>query len=164
MARRITKRTARSLKRTIDADERYGSETLQKLMNVVMWRGKKNAARKIVYDAMSVLEKKVNGDREKALDLFYKAFDQIVPVLEVRPRRVGGSVYQIPMQVQPKRAHSLAMRWLIKSAAGRSDKTMGLRLAYELLDANEGRGGAIKKKNDVHKMAESNRAFSHYAW
>jgi small subunit ribosomal protein S7 len=113
---------------------------------------------------MGVLEKKVNGDREKALDLFYRAFDQIVPVLEVRPRRVGGSVYQIPVQVQPRRAQSLAMRWLVKSAASRSDKTMGQRLAYELLEANEGRGGAVKKKNDVHKMAESNRAFSHYAW
>lgn len=164
MARRITKRTAKSLKRTLAPDERYGSVTIQKLMNIVMWRGKKNAARKIVYDAMAILEKKASGNRDKALGLFEQAFGQIVPVLEVRPRRVGGSVYQIPSQVQPRRAESLAMRWLVSAASARSDKTMGLRLAHELLDANEGRGGAVKKKNDVHKMAESNRAFSHYAW
>jgi small subunit ribosomal protein S7 len=152
-----------SLKREIGVDERYGSALVQKFINVVMWRGKKTVARTIVYDALDVLIKKA-GSKEKGLDLFYKAFDQIIPAIEVRPRRVGGSVYQIPMEVQPDRGRSLAMRWLIQAAATRSDKTMGLRLAHEMLDAVEGRGGAIKKKADVHKMAEANRAFAHYAW
>jgi len=150
--------------RPITPDIRYGSEIIQKLINVVMWRGKKNVARNIVYEALDILIKKSNGDEEKGLNLFFKAFDQIVPVVEVRPRRVGGSVYQIPMEVPPHRARALAMRWLISAAANRSDKTMGKRLANELLDASEGRGAAVKKKLDVHKMAEANRAFSHYAW
>lgn len=104
------------------------------------------------------------GDQNKGLDLFYKALDQLMPAVEVRPRRVGGSVYQIPKEVAPNRARALAMRWLISAAAERSDKTMGLRLAHELLDAAEGRGSAAKKRSDVHRMAEANRAFSHYAW
>ncbi len=150
--------------RNIGVDPRYNSEILQKLINVIMERGKKNIARSIVYDAMDVLLKKSNGDKDKALKLFYKAFDQVVPAIEVRPRRVGGSVYQIPMEVRPNRSRALALRWIINSAADRNDKTMGKRLAHELLDASEGRGNAVKKKLDVHKAAESNRAFSHYAW
>ncbi|MFZ5954078.1 MAG: 30S ribosomal protein S7 [Candidatus Dependentiae bacterium] len=153
-----------SFKRDVGVDTRYGSPVIQKLINVVMWRGKKNAARTIVYDAIDVLIKKSNGDKNKALELFFRALDQLVPHVEVRPRRVGGSVYQIPMEVNPDRARALAMRWLIGAAKERSDKTMGIRLAHELLDAVEGRGGAVKKKIDVHRMAEANRAFSHYAW
>jgi len=149
--------------RTMAPDARYGSETLTKLINVVMWRGKKNAARAIVYDAMDVLAKK-GGTKEKGLDLFHRALDQIMPTIEVRARRVGGSVYQIPMEVAAQRSRALAMRWLIAAAKARGDKTMGQRLAHELLDAAEGRGSAVKKKLDVHKMAEANRAFSHYAW
>lgn len=160
MARR---KKVETLKRQIGVDEIYESALLQKFINVVMWRGKKNIARNIVYGAVDILVKKT-GSKDKGLELFYKAFDQIVPVVEVRPRRVGGSVYQIPMEVPAARANSLAMRWLIQSAAARSDKNMALRLGNELLDAAEGRGSAVKKKNDVHKMAESNRAFSHYAW
>lgn len=150
--------------RSVGQDPRYGSEIVQKLINVVMWRGKKNAARTIVYEAMDILTKKVGGEQEKGLTYFLKALDQIIPAIEVRPRRVGGSVYQIPMEVQSHRGRALAMRWLIHAAASRPDKTMGLRLAHELLDAHEGRGTAIKKKFDMHKMAESNRAFAHYAW
>lgn len=150
--------------REIGNDVNYGSELVQKLINVVMERGKKDIARTIVYDAMDVLGKKVGGDKDKTLKLFQKAFDQLVPAVEVRPKRVGGSVYQIPMEVRPVRARSLALRWLVNAAAERRDKTMGLRLGYEILEASEGRGNAIKKKLDVHKMAESNRAFSHYAW
>lgn len=150
--------------RPISPDIKYGSQVVEKLINVVMWRGKKNAARKIVYDALDSITKKMSGSQEKGLDFFFKALDQIVPVIEVRPRRVGGSVYQIPMEVPQNRAHALAMRWLIKAAAVRTDKTMGLRLAHELMDAYDGRGSAVKKKLDVHKMAEANRAFSHYAW
>ena len=118
----------------------------------------------IVYDAIDALIKKNGGDQNKGLAMFFKAFEQLIPVVEVRPRRVGGSVYQIPMEVRSDRARALAMRWLIGAAKTRSDKTMGLRLANELLEAHEGRGNAIKKKIDVHKMAEANRAFSHYAW
>jgi small subunit ribosomal protein S7 len=152
-----------SLKREIGVDERYGSALIQKFINVIMERGKKTIARSIVYEAIDTLVKKA-GNKDRGLDLFYRAFDEVIPDIEVRPRRVGGSVYQIPMEVEPDRARSLAMRWLIDAASSRSDKTMGLRLAHELIDATEGRGGAIKKKSDVHKMAESNRAFAHYAW
>lgn len=150
--------------RPIGLDPRYGSETVQKLINVVMWRGKKNAARHIVYEALETLTKKAGGDKDKGLSLFSKSLESLMPTIEVRPRRVGGSVYQIPMEVQNHRARALAMRWLIAAAKVRPDKTMGLRLAQELLEANEGRGNAIKKKLDMHKMAEANRAFAHYAW
>ncbi|MEX0940003.1 MAG: 30S ribosomal protein S7 [Candidatus Babeliales bacterium] len=161
MARRKKVTTYR---RDIGVDELYGSELVQKFINVIMWRGKKNVARKIVYEAIEALVKKTDGDKEKGLQMFKQAFDQITPAVEVRPRRVGGSVYQIPMEVEANRARSLAMRWLIQAAASRSDKTMGKRLATELLEAREGRGLAVKKKLDVQKMAEANRAFSHYAW
>lgn len=150
--------------RDIGVDPRFGSALVQKFINVVMWRGKKNAARSIVYGAIDELAKKVKGDDRKALEMFQKAFDAAVPVVEVRSRRVGGSVYQIPVEVPQRRAQSLAMRWLIDGAASRPDKTMAQRLAHELMDAHEGRGGAVKKKADVQRMAEANRAFSHYAW
>lgn len=160
----MPRRKSVNLIRVIGQDARYNSDVVQKLINVVMWRGKKNAARKIVYDALDVINKKTGGDRDKGLAYFLKALDQIIPAVEVRPRRVGGSVYQIPMEVQTHRGRALAMRWLINAAAARPDKTMGLRLAHELLEAHEGRGAAVKKRIDVHKMAESNRAFAHYAW
>lgn len=150
--------------RPIGSDARYSSEVVQKLINVVMWRGKKNVARDIVYEALDVITKKAGGEKDKGLHIFLKALDNITPAVEVRARRVGGSVYQIPMEVKTSRGRALAMRWLINAAKTRQDKTMGLRLAYELLDAIEGRGAAVKKKLDVHKMAEANRAFSHYAW
>lgn len=149
-------------RRDIGVDPIYQSDLVQRLINVVMWRGKKNVARKIVYTALEKLAGKHGKD--KALETFHKAYDQIVPLIEVRSRRVGGSVYQIPREVNPVRARSLALRWLVAAAASRSDKNMGLRLGAELLEAYEGRGGAVKKKLDVHKMAEANRAFSHYAW
>jgi small subunit ribosomal protein S7 len=151
-------------KRDIGVDERFKSEIIQKLMNVVMSQGKATIARRIVYDAMDILAKKVGNDDQKALQLFMKGFEQIAPLVEVRPRRVGGGVYQIPMEVAPARAQSLAFRWLINSAASRADKTMGQRLAYELLDAIEGRGKALAKRTEVHRMAEANRTFSHFAW
>lgn len=160
----MSRRKAVNYKREIMPDERFGSELVQKFINVVMWRGKKNVARRIVYEAIDILIKKNNGDQNKGLTVFFKAFDQLIPAVEVRPRRVGGSVYQIPMEVRPDRARALAMRWLIGAAKTRSDKTMGQRLANELVEAYEGRGNAIKKKIDVHRMAEANRAFSHYAW
>jgi small subunit ribosomal protein S7 len=151
-------------KREIGVDPRFGSQLIQKFVNVIMERGKKSIAYNIVYEAIDTLVTRNKGDKEKAMNVFHKAFDQVIPLIEVRPRRVGGSVYQIPMEVNPDRARALAMRWLISAAHSRSDKTMGKRLANELLEASEGRGAAVKKKTDVHKMAESNRAFSHFAW
>jgi len=160
----MPRRKKQILKRDIGIDPRYGSPVVQKLINIIMWRGKKNAARDIVYDAIEILVKKSQGNTDKALEIFIRALDHITPIIEVRPRRVGGSVYQIPVEVNTDRGRALAMRWLIDAAAERGNKTMGERLAYELLDAIEGRGGAIKKKADVHRMAEANRAFSHFAW
>jgi small subunit ribosomal protein S7 len=150
--------------REIGVDARFESAVIQKMINVIMWRGKKNAARTIVYDAIDILIKKSSGDEKKALDLFNKALNQAMPFVEVRPRRVGGSVYQIPMEVDPKRRLSLALRWIIQSAKSRSGRTMGQRLAAELLEAYEGKGGAIKKRAEVQRLAEANRAFSHFAW
>ena len=150
--------------RVIAPDVRYQSSDVQKLINVVMWRGKKSVARTIVYDALDLIVKKCSGDKDKALGVFGRALENIMPAIEVKPRRVGGSVYQIPTEVTMHRGRSLAYRWLISSAATRGDKTMGMRLGNELIDAYEGRGNAVKKKLDVHKMAEANRAFSHFSW
>lgn len=160
----MPRRKSINLKREIGVDIQYESPLIQKFINVVMKQGKKSIARSIVYQAMDVLVKKSNGDKDKGLKMFQRAFENIVPVIEVRPRRVGGSVYQIPVEVRSDRANALGMRWLIAAAQSRSDKTMGLRLAQELLEAHEGRGAAVKKKVDVHRMAEANRAFSHYVW
>ncbi|MFA6527760.1 MAG: 30S ribosomal protein S7 [Candidatus Babeliales bacterium] len=150
--------------RDIGVDSRFKSGIVQKLINMIMERGKKEVARRIVYEAFDVMAQKVGGDDRKGFAVFEKAMSQIRPFVEVKARRVGGGVYQIPTEVAPNRALALSLRWLIESAASRSDKTMGKRLAHELLEAAEGHGNAVKKKNDVHKMAEANRAFSHYAW
>jgi small subunit ribosomal protein S7 len=150
--------------RDIGVDEKYGSPLVQKLINVVMKDGKKSTAQKIVYDAFGVLARKVDGDSQKTLDLFARAFEQVVPHVEVRSRRVGGGVYQVPTEVNQKRKVALALRWIVDAARLRSDKMMGLRLGHELLDAVEGRGGSVKKRDEVRRMAEANRAFSHYAW
>lgn len=160
----MPRRKVVSFIRDIGVDARFSSHLVQKFINVVMERGKKDCARRIVYEAFDVLKSKSGGDDKKAYALFEKAFTQIKPYVEVRARRVGGGVYQIPTEVRPERQVALALRWLIEAAASRSDKTMGRRLASELLEAAEGHGNAIKKRTDVHKMAEANRAFSHYAW
>lgn len=160
----MPRRKGRVKKRTVTPDPRYGSELVQRFINVVMKRGKKNIARTVVYDALDLLGKKAGGDKDKTIVLFEKAFEQVRPVVEVRSRRVGGSVYQVPVEVRGERARALAIRWIINAAKSRSGKTMGMRLGQELFEANEGRGSAVKKKIDVHKMAEANRAFSHYAW
>lgn len=159
----MARRKSVDFTRDIGVDVRFGSDVVEKFINIVLKCGKKNVARKIVYDALDVLIKKGGGE-EKGLALFYKAVDSATPLIEVRGRRVGGSVYQVPVQVTPKRGRALAYRWLISAAKQRNDKTMGMRLAYELLDACEGRGSAVKKKQDVQRMAEANRAFAHYAW
>lgn len=150
--------------RQVGVDSKYGSETVQKLINVIMLDGKKNIARTVVYDALDIIAKKISGDKDKALEFFLKSLEQIIPSIEVRARRVGGGVYQIPTEVRANRGRALALRWLINAASVRSDKTMGIRLANELFEAHEGRGSAVKKRLDVYKMAESNRAFAHYSW
>lgn len=160
----MPRRKGKDLVRDVGVDPRFGSSLIQKFVNVVMERGKKSVARSIVYDAIDLLAKAEKGDEKKALEVLHKAFDQVAPVVEVRPRRVGGSVYQIPTQVPQRRARALALRWLIGAAQERSNKTMAQRLANELREASEGRGGAVKKRSDVQRMAESNRAFSHYSW
>ena len=158
----MPRRKSVNIKRIIIPDPIYGSELISKFINVVMECGKKNVARKIVYEALSGATG--SEDKEKVLDFFIRAFEQLIPHVEVRARRVGGSVYQIPVKVHQDRAEALALRWLVKAAATRNDETMGKRLAKELQEAVEGRGNAVKKKVDVHKMAEANRAFSHFAW
>jgi len=160
----MPRRKRGSFTRDIGVDLKFGSHLVEKFINVVMERGKKNVARKIVYGAIDVLAKKVGGDQQKAVKYFTEAFDKIIPVVEVRSRRVGGSVYQIPREVRPSRARALAMRWIIRAAQARSGKTMSERLAYELMDAHAGRGSAVKKRLDVHRMAEASRAFAHYSW
>ncbi len=160
----MPRRKSVNLVREVGVDPRFGSGVVQKFINIVMECGKKSIARGIVYEAFDVIAKKIGGDEKKALALFEKAMGQVRPFVEVKSRRVGGGVYQIPTEVRPSRAQTLAFRWILDSAASRSDKTMGKRLANELLDAAEGNGSAVKKRNDVHRMAEANRAFSHYAW
>lgn len=152
------------LKRDVGVDARFQSEIVQKLINIIMKCGKKSIARGIVYEAFDIISQKMNGDENRAFGLFEKALENIKPFVEVRSRRVGGGVYQIPTEVRAGRQMSLCFRWLIDAAANRADKTMGKRLAAELLEAADGHGNAVKKKTDVHRMAEANRAFSHYAW
>lgn len=160
----MPRRKTKDFTRDVGVDPIYNSELVQRLINIVMERGKKNVARTIVYDALEFLAQKSGGKKEKALELFEKAFEQVAPAVEVRARRVGGSVYQIPVEVKSKRKRSLALRWILGAAKSRTNRTMGERLGFELLEASEGRGGAVKKKVDTYKMAESNRAFAHYAW
>lgn len=154
----------KEFKNDVGVDPRFQSALVQKLINTIMKSGKKSIARAIVYDAFDIITKKSGGDSKKALDVFNKAYDQVVPRVEVRSRRVGGSVYQVPREVDRKRQRALALRWLIDAARKRSDKDMGQRLAYELLAAGEGTGSAVKQRLDVQKLAEANRAFSHFAW
>lgn len=153
-----------NFQREIGVDSKFNSSLVQKFINVVMERGKKNIARSIVYEAMQGLVARAGGSESDALALFEKIISLVRPEVEVKSRRVGGGMYQVPTQVRSARSLALALRWIIQAAKSRSDKTMGKRLTRELLDALDGRGGAIKKRTDVHRMADANRAFSHYAW
>lgn len=146
-------------KREVLPDPKFGNKTLAKFMNHVMVDGKKSVAEKIVYGALAVVTEKSGKD---ALEAFEAALDNIAPLVEVKSRRVGGATYQVPVEVRPDRRHALAMRWLVDHSRSRGEKSMALRLAGEILDAAEGRGSAVKKREDVHRMAEANRAFSHY--
>jgi small subunit ribosomal protein S7 len=148
-------------KRTVAADPVYGSDLVTKFVNSMMWQGKKSTAQNIFYEAMTRLEKK-GGD--EALKLFKKAVENCKPLLEVKTRRVGGANYQVPVEVNADRRTSLAIRWLIGYSRGRGEKGMIDKLSNELLDAANNRGAAIKKKEDVHRMAEANKAFAHYRW
>lgn len=146
-------------KREVLPDPKFGSEELSKFMNVVMQDGKKSVAERIVYGALEQIEKKIG---KAPLEIFSLALSNVKPVVEVKSRRVGGANYQVPVEVRPSRRMALAMRWLREAARKRGEKSMGQRLAGELMDAAEGRGGAMKKRDEVHRMAEANKAFAHY--
>jgi small subunit ribosomal protein S7 len=149
-------------KREVAADPIYGSTLVTKFVNSMMWGGKKSTAQGIFYEAMTNLEAKGGG--EDALKLFKKAVENVKPMLEVKSRRVGGANYQVPIEVNPERRTSLAIRWLVSYGRSRGEKGMVDKLTAELLDAANGRGAAMKKKEDVHRMAEANKAFAHYRW
>ena len=148
-------------KREVIPDAKYGDVVIAKFMNSVMYDGKKSVAESIVYGALEAVEAKLKTD---PLQVFRQALDNVAPAIEVRSRRVGGATYQVPVEVRSERRQALAIRWLIASARGRNDKTMVDRLSAELMDAANNRGSAVKKREDTHRMAEANRAFSHYRW
>jgi small subunit ribosomal protein S7 len=148
-------------KREILPDPKFGSVELAKFMNVVMLSGKKAVAERIVYGALEQIQAKTG---KEPIEVFNTAINNIKPIVEVKSRRVGGANYQVPVEVRPVRRLALAMRWLREAAKKRGEKSMDLRLAGELLDASEGRGAAMKKREDTHKMAEANKAFSHFRW
>ena len=154
-------RRARATKREAIPDARYQSVIVAKLINKIMKCGKKSTAERIVYDALQLLEQQVSKDPVTALE---QAIKNATPLLEVKPRRVGGATYQVPIEVAPDRGLFLAMRWLLKSSRDRRGKSMTERLAAELTDAWQGQGTTIKRREDTHKMAEANRAFAHYRW
>lgn len=178
-----------AIKREILPDPLYGSESLAKFINVVMRRGKKSLAERIVYSAINEAVKRLKKDKHKksetegegsssgsgsgakgfvqskeGIEVLDKAMNNIRPTVEVKSRRVGGATYQVPIEVDPARGIALAMRWIVKAASDRSEKTMILRLAAEILDAYEGRGTAVKMRDDMHRMAKANQAFAHYRW
>ena len=157
----MSRRSRKIDKREIMPDPKYQNLTVSHFMNKLMWDGKKELARKIVYSALGEIEQKSS---QGAVSVFEKALENCKPALEVRSRRVGGATYQVPVEVRPNRKTTLAMRWIILHSRSRKEKTMASRLAGELLDAFNNKGLTIKKKEDVHRMADANRAFSHYNW
>ena len=148
-------------KREINPDPKFGNLVVSKFMNSIMHAGKKSVAEAIVYGALDIIEGKT---KQSPLTVFEQALDNVMPTIEVRSRRVGGATYQVPVEVRTVRRQALGIRWIISAARGRNEKTMTERLSAELLDASNNRGSAVKKREDVHKMAEANRAFSHYRW
>ena len=148
-------------KREIIPDPKFGDIVVTKFMNSIMYDGKKSAAERIVYGAFDIIE---NRAKSNPLEVFKLALDNVAPAIEVRSRRVGGATYQVPVEVRPERRRALAIRWLVTAARNRGENTMTEKLAGELLDASSNRGAAVKKREDTHKMAEANRAFSHYRW
>jgi small subunit ribosomal protein S7 len=154
-------RRAKVERRPIPPDPRYGSELVQRFINKVMRRGKKSLAERIVYTALDLVAQRTG---QSPLEIFQRAVQNAMPILEVKPRRVGGATYQVPVQVEPHRRVSLAMRWLIQSARNRSGYKFVDKLAAEIIDAANNTGATIKKRDDTHRMAEANRAFAHYRW
>lgn len=155
-------RRRRAPKREVMPDPIYNSKVVTKFINKVMWDGKKTLAERIVYGAIERLNNKEEGT--KGIDIFFKAIENVKPLLEVRSRRVGGATYQVPMEVRPERQQTLSIRWIVEAARNRNERTMVERLANELWDAANERGAAFKKREDTHKMAEANKAFAHYRW
>ncbi len=154
-------RRGRVIKRETPADARYQSVTVTRVINKVMMRGQKMTAARIVYDALGIIEQQ---QRTAPVTILEQAVRNATPLLEVKPRRVGGATYQVPVEVRPDRSFSLALRWLLKSARARAGKSMAEKLAAEISDAARGQGATVKKREDTHRMAEANRAFAHYRW
>ena len=154
-------RRHRAEKREILPDAKFGDVVLSKFINIVMKDGKKSTAESIVYGALDMVQSRASSEPVKT---FHEALDNVKPQLEVRSRRVGGATYQVPIEVRPARRRTLAMRWVIDAARNRNEKSMSQRLANELMDAADNRGAAVKKREDTHRMAEANKAFSHYRW
>jgi small subunit ribosomal protein S7 len=154
-------RRHRAEKREINPDPKYGDLVVSKFMNNLMNAGKKSVAESIVYGALDRIQSRT---KQEPITVFHQALDNVAPAIEVRSRRVGGATYQVPVEVRPERRQALAIRWLIQAARGRNENTMVDRLSGELLDAANNRGTAVKKREDTHRMAEANRAFSHYRW
>jgi len=154
-------RRARAIKRKRLPDARYHNDSIARFISKVMNRGKKSVAEGIVYDALAIVEKEL---KKNPADVFEQALKNVTPVIEVKPRRVGGATYQVPVDIRPDRRLALGMRWLLQAARARKGKPMANKLADELMDAFRGQGAAIKKREDTHKMAEANKAFVHYRW
>ena len=154
-------RKRQAIKRDVLADPIYNSKMVTKLINTIMQEGKKGTAQRLLYDAFDIIKEKTKKD---PMEVYNQAFDNIKPALEIRSRRVGGSNYQVPMEVRDERAQALALRWLVQYAKNRNGKGMAENLANEIMDAAKGVGGAVKKREDTHKMAEANKAFAHYRW
>ena len=154
-------RKGHTQKRDVLADPMYNSKVVTKLINNIMLDGKKSTAQKIVYGAFTRVEEKAG---KPALEVFEEAMNNVMPVLEVKARRVGGATYQVPLEIRPERRQTLGLRWLVTYARNRHEKTMAEKLAGEIIDAVNGNGGAFKKKEDTHRMAEANKAFAHYKW
>jgi small subunit ribosomal protein S7 len=159
----MSRRTAAPT-RTILPDPKYNSDMLAKFMNVVMHSGKKSAAERILYGALERIAEKTGKQGQDSLAVLSTALDNVKPAVEVKSRRVGGATYQVPVEVRSSRRQTLAMRWVIEAARGRTEKSMAYRIAHELMDAAENRGGAVRKREDTHRMAEANKAFAHYRW
>ena len=154
-------RRRKAIKRQIMPDPKFNDKIVSKFTSCLMYDGKRSTAEKIVYDAFEVIHKKIGSEPIK---VFHEALENVQPQLEVRSRRVGGATYQVPMEVRPKRAQTLAMKWIVDSATKRNEKTMRERVANEIIDAFNNKGNAVKKREETHKMADANRAFSHFRW
>ncbi len=154
-------RKRRAEKRYIKPDPKFNDVLVAKFINYIMWDGKKSTARKLLYDAFDIIEKRT---KQSAMEVFNKAVNNVQPLVEVRSRRVGGATYQVPMEVRSERRIALALRWLRNYSRERNDKSMALKLAAEIIAASKGEGPSVKKKDDVHRMAEANKAFAHFKW